>query len=279
MEFRNPDDHITTATTTTATTTMTFNQTSQIRTSAFSKPTLSPSSSLILSPRTNFLSSSSTRNNNNNNNGNCFELPHTSSSPPPPPPPPPPLPVPVLASTSPVKYRECLRNHAASIGGHVVDGCGEFMPSETDAMKCAACGCHRSFHRKDDYRLSNGGSRRRGRSSNHVPLLLPPPLAPNPHLGSSATESSSEELNAPAQTHSAAVQQPKKRFRTKFTAEQKEKMLAFSERVGWRIQRQDEAIVEQFCAEAGVRRQVLKVWMHNNKNTVKKQLQQPQQQQ
>ncbi|KAM0938142.1 putative transcription factor ZF-HD family [Dioscorea sansibarensis] len=252
---------------------MTFNQRPQICTSAFSKPTLSPSSSLILSPSTNFLSSSSTR--NNNNNGNCFELPHTSSPPPPPPP------APVLASTSPVKYRECLRNHAASIGGHVVDGCGEFMASEVDPMKCAACGCHRSFHRKDDYRISNGGLRRRGRSSSHVPLLLPPPLAHNPHLVSSATESSSEELNAPAQTHSGGgVQQPKKRFRTKFTAEQKEKMLVFSERVGWRIQRQDEAIVEQFCAEAGVKRQVLKVWMHNNKNTVRKQqLQQPQLQQ
>ena len=26
-------------------------------------------------------------------------------------------------------YRECLKNHAASLGGHALDGCGEFMPS------------------------------------------------------------------------------------------------------------------------------------------------------
>jgi ZF-HD class homeobox domain-containing protein len=58
-----------------------------------------------------------------------------------------------------------------------------------------------------------------------------------------------------------------KRFRTKFTMEQRERMFAFSERVGWRLQKHDEAAVQQFCADAGVKRHVLKVWMHNNKHT------------
>ncbi|XP_040385605.1 mini zinc finger protein 1-like [Oryza brachyantha] len=52
-----------------------------------------------------------------------------------------------------VRYRECQRNHAASIGGHAVDGCREFMASGADgtaaALLCAACGCHRSFHRRE----------------------------------------------------------------------------------------------------------------------------------
>jgi ZF-HD homeobox protein with Cys/His-rich dimerization domain len=52
-----------------------------------------------------------------------------------------------------VKYKECLKNHAASIGGNATDGCGEFMPSGPDgsieALKCSACGCHRNFHRKE----------------------------------------------------------------------------------------------------------------------------------
>ncbi|XP_066356685.1 mini zinc finger protein 1-like [Miscanthus floridulus] len=52
-----------------------------------------------------------------------------------------------------VRYRECQRNHAASIGGHAVDGCPEFMASGADgtaaALMCAACGCHRSFHRRE----------------------------------------------------------------------------------------------------------------------------------
>lgn len=64
----------------------------------------------------------------------------------------------------------------------------------------------------------------------------------------------------------------KKRHRTKFTQEQKEKMLEFAEKVGWRIQKHDEAAVEEFCGETGVKRQVLKVWMHNNKHTLGKKL-------
>lgn len=62
----------------------------------------------------------------------------------------------------------------------------------------------------------------------------------------------------------------KKRFRTKFTPEQKEKMLSFAEKVGWKIQKQEEAVVQQFCQEIGVKRRVLKVWMHNNKHNLAK---------
>ncbi|PQP92972.1 zinc-finger homeodomain protein 1-like [Prunus yedoensis var. nudiflora] len=62
----------------------------------------------------------------------------------------------------------------------------------------------------------------------------------------------------------------KKRFRTKFTAEQKERMLSLAETLGWRIQKQDEPAIQQFCNETGVKRNVLKVWMHNNKHTLGK---------
>ncbi|KAL4353877.1 hypothetical protein GQ457_06G042000 [Hibiscus cannabinus] len=52
-----------------------------------------------------------------------------------------------------VRYGECQRNHAARFGGHVVDGCREFMASGDEgtsaALTCAACGCHRNFHRKE----------------------------------------------------------------------------------------------------------------------------------
>lgn len=51
------------------------------------------------------------------------------------------------------RYRECLKNHAVGLGGHTLDGCGEFMPAGEDgtlnALKCAACSCHRNFHRKE----------------------------------------------------------------------------------------------------------------------------------
>ncbi|KAH7853620.1 hypothetical protein Vadar_004785 [Vaccinium darrowii] len=49
-----------------------------------------------------------------------------------------------------VRYKECKKNHAASIGGYAVDGCREFMPAGEEgtvaAFKCAACSCHRNFH-------------------------------------------------------------------------------------------------------------------------------------
>jgi ZF-HD class homeobox domain-containing protein len=61
-----------------------------------------------------------------------------------------------------------------------------------------------------------------------------------------------------------------KRFRTKFSPEQKARMLDFAERVGWRLQKLDDAMVHQFCQEIGVKRRVLKVWMHNNKHSLAK---------
>ena len=47
-------------------------------------------------------------------------------------------------------------------------------------------------------------------------------------------------------------------------------MMEFADKLGWRIQKQDEQEVQQFCAQVGVKRQVFKVWMHNNKQAMKK---------
>ncbi|KAL7190515.1 hypothetical protein ACSBR2_022739 [Camellia fascicularis] len=56
-----------------------------------------------------------------------------------------------------VRYGECQKNQAASVGGYAVDGCREFMASGEEgagggsggALTCAACGCHRNFHRRE----------------------------------------------------------------------------------------------------------------------------------
>ncbi|KAG8087571.1 hypothetical protein GUJ93_ZPchr0010g11275 [Zizania palustris] len=65
---------------------------------------------------------------------------------------PPPPPAAAAAEFGGVRYGECRRNHAASMGGHAVDGCREFLAEGEDgtsaALLCAACGCHRSFHRR-----------------------------------------------------------------------------------------------------------------------------------
>ncbi|XP_044467692.1 mini zinc finger protein 2 [Mangifera indica] len=52
-----------------------------------------------------------------------------------------------------VRYAECQKNHAAAVGGYAVDGCREFMATGEEgtdaALICAACGCHRNFHRRE----------------------------------------------------------------------------------------------------------------------------------
>lgn len=227
-----------------------------------------------------------------------------------------------IITASSIRYRECLKNHAANMGNHVIDGCGEFMPSGEDGtpegLKCAACDCHRNFHRKEidgdsqsqsqyaahslypyNYPSRNNSTQR---NHHHQQQQQPPP--PFHHLqqhhrisytspqtasiapmmmtfgggggagGSSGglDESSSEDLNM---FHSSAggqtsMQAKKKRFRTKFSQEQKDKMMEFAETLGWRIQKQDDQQVHDFCTQVGVKRQVFKVWMHNNKQASKK---------
>lgn len=44
-------------------------------------------------------------------------------------------------------------------------------------------------------------------------------------------------------------------------------MHSFSVKLGWKMHKCDEAAVKEFCHEIGVSKGVLKVWMHNNKNT------------
>lgn len=186
------------------------------------------------------------------------------------------------------RYKECLKNHAVGIGGSAVDGCGEFMAAgeegTLDALKCAACNCHRNFHRKE----AEGEIFHHQQQQQHHPLT--------PYYHHRATTHPAGYLHVTPMTHQRPLALPsnsredmedmsnpsssgggggsglssRKRFRTKFTQEQKDKMLELAERLGWRIQKQDEAAVQQFCGETGVKRHVLKVWMHNNKHTLGK---------
>lgn len=191
------------------------------------------------------------------------------------------------------RYRECLKNHAVGIGGHAVDGCGEFMAAgeegTIDALRCAACNCHRNFHRKESESLAGEGSPFSPAAV--VPYGATPhhqfsPYYRTPagylhhhqhHMAAAAAAAAAAAGGYPLSGMSLGAGPSgsgsgKKRFRTKFTQEQKDKMLAFAERVGWRIQKHDEAAVQQFCDEVGVKRHVLKVWMHNNKHTLGKKL-------
>uniref|UniRef100_A0A1J3JG58 Zinc-finger homeodomain protein 9 n=1 Tax=Noccaea caerulescens TaxID=107243 RepID=A0A1J3JG58_NOCCA len=207
-----------------------------------------------------------------------------------------------------VTYKECLKNHAAAIGGHALDGCGEFMPSpsflpsDPTSLKCAACGCHRNFHRRDpdDSSLTSAvppptlppssttaaieyQPHHRHHPPPPAPILShspnsssPPPISSSYMLlalsGTNKTAGNNlpfSDLNFAANNLSAHHHTPgsRKRFRTKFSQNQKEKMHEFADRIGWKIQKRDEDEVRDFCREIGVDKGVLKVWMHNNKNT------------
>ncbi|URD75071.1 ZF-HD homeobox protein [Musa troglodytarum] len=188
-----------------------------------------------------------------------------------------------------VRYRECLKNHAVGIGGHAVDGCREFMAAgeegTLDALRCAACGCHRNFHRKDSGGSGAGGGAAGGGGALEVtgyhPQFSPyyrtltgylhhPPYQPATFAQEDHEDVSNPTMGGGGGGTRASGSGVRKRFRTKFTQEQKEKLLAFAERLGWRIQKHDEAAVQQFCEETCIKRHVLKVWMHNNKHTLGK---------
>ncbi|KAL4600003.1 hypothetical protein ACB092_11G166300 [Castanea dentata] len=195
-----------------------------------------------------------------------------------------------------VNYKECMWNHAASLGGHANDGCDEFMPRGTNSnnnvvvkdqqhensLACTVCGCHRNFHRREVF-----GSE----PPHHHPVqlhFLPPmfvlynggPAAVPPrssvmvvthhhhhqyhqhhggdHHNRGQSETPERVVGPVMITRSGSINNS--------TSEQKEKMLEFAEKIGWRIQRHDDVALNQFCSEIGVKCNVLKVWMHNNKN-------------
>ncbi|KAK7251432.1 hypothetical protein RIF29_34625 [Crotalaria pallida] len=175
-----------------------------------------------------------------------------------------------------IRYMQCLKNHAASLGGSATDGCGEFMPSgeegTLEALMCSACNCHRNFHRKEVLRESD--SDHYSQHNNIIIVPMKKPISAHLSLNKSGSISPSDQSDEKdhddriiREVENVSTEKVKKRFRTKFTHEQKVKMLAFAEKAGWKIQKLEEAAVYKFCQEIGIKRRVLKVWMHNNKNT------------
>ncbi|KAH7444167.1 hypothetical protein KP509_02G068100 [Ceratopteris richardii] len=173
------------------------------------------------------------------------------------------------------------------MGGHAVDGCGEFLPAgkegTLEALKCAACSCHRNFHRRE--LVSGcvcGAMPARSQPTTHTLRSMSPAvrepkgyylpsvadISPPAHTVSPIAqyhEDEDEDYDEPPQNIRTGSSK-KKRFRTKFTTEQKQRMMDFADQLGWRISKQYESAVQEFCESVNVKRNVFKVWMHNNKN-------------
>ncbi|CAN6287036.1 unnamed protein product [Urochloa humidicola] len=163
-------------------------------------------------------------------------------------------------------YRECMRNHAAKLGTYASDGCCEYTPDDGQpaAMLCAACGCHRNFHRKAFLDAAPGGGA-------HGAMLASPGAAPAGYGMHMALVAGGGGGGMCGDAGGALGSAGRRRTRTKFTEEQKERMARFAERLGWRMPKREpgrapgDDEVGRFCREIGVTRQVFKVWMHNHK--------------
>ncbi|XWS55283.1 hypothetical protein CRYUN_Cryun10bG0162100 [Craigia yunnanensis] len=164
-------------------------------------------------------------------------------------------------------YKECRRNHAACFGRYVFDGCGEFICGNDDTFMCAAFGCHRSFHRKDP--------------PNNATALPPPqrpllaPLLLASHNGLTGETSlfirDRNSIDAGSETLSGAEveeekNKKKRAKRIKLTTEQKNKMMRFANKLGWRSQGHDDAEIQQFCGEVGITKRVFVIWLNNNRH-------------
>ncbi|XP_010068685.2 zinc-finger homeodomain protein 10 [Eucalyptus grandis] len=165
-----------------------------------------------------------------------------------------------------VAYNECLHNHAANLGRYMVDGCHEYSPKIISAdLLCAACGCHRNYHRK----VTIFDPDNTEASGNHSPgdhnLITPKEEsfdheAVPPMIGTGGEDERLNQLVDPAQ------HEKKKRPKSRFTKEQVEQMRAFAENLGWSTRdrsRVPEIMV--FCASMGITKVVFTTWLYNNK--------------
>ena len=172
-----------------------------------------------------------------------------------------------------VRYKECMHNHAASIGYYTIDGCGEFLKGGEDgspkALLCAACKCHRSFHRKEV--LFHDDNTKVWYLHRPVTIAAAPnPLPRNillynlraPPLSQQQNGVWSEKLRG---GETEVEMKRRKKPRTKLTKEQKERMTAFAERVGWKSHRHNDQEIRKFCSDIGISRREFKVWLNNNR--------------
>ncbi|KAJ1394795.1 ZF-HD homeobox protein, Cys/His-rich dimerization domain [Sesbania bispinosa] len=152
--------------------------------------------------------------------------------------------LPTIVFEQEVLYKECRHNPVAKLGRVSHDGCPEFLQdTANDAMLCAACGCHRSFHRKQIV---------------YKPIDIPQ-IADN-----NMTATRSSPVGPVVQFNPPGPEPPKTRKRTRFTPEQKNRMMSFAERFEWKPQRANKEEIQHFCLEMGITHKIFMVWLRNN---------------
>ncbi|KAM3377704.1 zinc-finger homeodomain protein 3 [Capsicum galapagoense] len=198
-----------------------------------------------------------------------------------------------------VKYLECMHNYAASSMSYIFDGCGEFCPAGAqgtpDFFICAACQCHRSFHRKMEVEVEseaelpiNGtplatidGSPAsppqqclaRSRQLHHSHqtfnrkkvVAMPPQGGAKKDKGKGETELANQSSFTRRKCNSTATTSS---GRIRLNAYQKKRILTFVKEVmGWRWTKWNNKVIP-FCDEIGITTQFLKNWINYNRRII-----------
>ncbi|KAG7536737.1 ZF-HD homeobox protein Cys/His-rich dimerization domain [Arabidopsis suecica] len=191
---------------------------------------------------------------------------------------PPPILESIFKVTHKPHYGECRKNHAADIGTTAYDGCGEFVSStvEGDSLNCAACGCHRNFHREVSI-PENGGVTETVLevlkiSSYQFRRIFCSPYGGEKSEGKKESYGGDQVVKDRFGGGDLAAEEEEeevgrvKRLKTKFTAEQTEKMRGYAEKLRWKVRPEKREEVEEFCVEIGVNRKNFRIWMNNHKD-------------
>ncbi|XP_069149151.1 zinc-finger homeodomain protein 4-like [Solanum lycopersicum] len=187
-----------------------------------------------------------------------------------------------------VKYLECRHNYAARSNGYVLDGCGEFCPTVAlqtpESFICAACHCHRNFHRKVEVEVEDEAESpiiSINHPSHGTPLVImddPPPSQSKVKTGAQLCETS-EKNNTNVETkmemdgREIQVKKLKREYngcssssvRIRLDPYQRKRIQNFANEImGWKWKKSHEQIIP-FCDEIGITPNFLKNWINNTR--------------
>ncbi|KAK1432276.1 hypothetical protein QVD17_09171 [Tagetes erecta] len=165
------------------------------------------------------------------------------------------------------RYRECTKNKATAVDLKALDGCLEFMPGgepgTLEALSCAACTCHRNFHRKEPQgHVVRVEHFHYNYPAGYVRMMGPAPIQTHPSVHQPSASRGNLATGSDPMSSGASGSSSKRRH-TNISKDQKARMLAFVQEVGWRLNKEHEERVQLLCAEIGITKKVFKTWMHN----------------
>ncbi|KAH0768286.1 hypothetical protein KY285_004157 [Solanum tuberosum] len=189
-----------------------------------------------------------------------------------------------------VKYLECRHNYAARSNGYVLDGCGEFCPTgapETlESFICAACHCHRNFHRKVEVEVEDGVESpiiSINHPSHGTPLVImdnPPPqytVRPRAQLCETFGKNNIDvETKMEMDGGEIEVRELKRKYnscssssvRIRLDPYQRERIWIFANEImGWKWTKNNEQVIP-FCDEIGITPKFLKNWINNTRRRI-----------